>query len=255
MCLKTLTPTITAMDKVGNFCWPAEQARSGADGDVIFRVVSSKESLPTHARSYGGQQNVGASVEATVEGDREGRQKQNQSIVVGSCMMTTARSLSTSSNNSGGFTRRSNSSTVTSSVSHKSSRTSSSPRSARCCECSCSSNGDSQQTMRTNPPGIISNRSCKLSSTSSGSKRENRLRSRLIVDGEAPLQCLPQQSDLDPVFSKHRKYDLIAHRREAQGREVTGRFGSVNLDSVMAGSQLNSELSTPWSHVLRGQKW
>lgn len=60
---------------------------------------------------------------------------------------------------------------------------------------------------------------------------------------------------LDPVFDRHHKYDLIAEETAAQGGEVTGRFGKVHGSSVLAASQLTSELSTPWSHVLRGQKW
>ncbi len=60
---------------------------------------------------------------------------------------------------------------------------------------------------------------------------------------------------LDPVFDRHHKYDLIAEEQAAKGGEVTGRFGEIHGSSVMAANLLTSELSTPWSHVLRGQKW
>lgn len=60
---------------------------------------------------------------------------------------------------------------------------------------------------------------------------------------------------LDPSFDRHHKYDLIAHDRAASGGEITGRFGPVRGSSVVAASLLTSELSTPWSHVLRGQRW
>lgn len=60
---------------------------------------------------------------------------------------------------------------------------------------------------------------------------------------------------LDSVFERHRKYDMIAAERAKTGGDITGRFGAVNGASIMAASLLTSELSTPWSHVLRGQKW
>lgn len=71
----------------------------------------------------------------------------------------------------------------------------------------------------------------------------------------ATARQLSQFKTLDPVFQPHHKYDLIAQERAARGGEVTGRFGPVDGSSVLAASLLTSELSTPWSHVLRGQKW
>lgn len=100
--------------------------------------------------------------------------------------------------------------------------------------------------------------------SSNGSARENRLRPpTLRAHGTPPPSSssapsasrLPRVHALDPVFDRHHKYDLIAEERAAQGGEVTGRFGKVHGSSVLAASQLTSELSTPWSHVLRGQKW
>lgn len=92
-------------------------------------------------------------------------------------------------------------------------------------------------------------------------------RIRLETDGDDIEQaCAERKSSLstlalqpnerlDPAFERHRKFDLIAAERAVQGRDVTGRFGPVDGTSVVAASLLTSELSTPWSHVLRGQKW
>lgn len=102
------------------------------------------------------------------------------------------------------------------------------------------------------------------SSRSSG--RENRLRPPTILGHGTPpppssssarstTPKLPRFRVLDPVFDRHHKYDLVAEERAAQGGQVTGRFGPVHGSSVLAASLLTSELSTPWSHVLRGQKW
>lgn len=96
-------------------------------------------------------------------------------------------------------------------------------------------------------------------SSSRSNRRENRLRPPKILGDDTPPALttpkLPRFRVLDPVFEKHHKYDLVAQERAAQGGEVTGRFGPVHGSSVLAASQLTSELSTPWSHVLRGQKW
>lgn len=99
--------------------------------------------------------------------------------------------------------------------------------------------------------------------SSKSSARENRLRPPILrAHGTPPTSSsapsatrLPRVHALDPVFDRHHKYDLIAEERAAQGGEVTGRFGKVQGSSVLAASLLTSELSTPWSHVLRGQKW
>lgn len=82
-------------------------------------------------------------------------------------------------------------------------------------------------------------------------------------DNHAPVELtagssessLPSFGKLDPVFERHRKYDLIAAQRAARGGDVTDRFGPVDATAVSAASLLTSELSTPWSHMLRGQKW
>lgn len=104
------------------------------------------------------------------------------------------------------------------------------------------------------------------------SARENRLRPPLPGGGgsrqqqelQRGLSSLPSRSStpklrqfkqLDPVFNRHHRYDLIAEEQAARGGEITGRFGPVVGSSVVAASLLTSELSTPWSHVLRGQKW
>lgn len=97
------------------------------------------------------------------------------------------------------------------------------------------------------------------SGNSRSNGRENRLRPPKILGQDTPTPSttpkLPRFRVLDPVFDKHHKYDMVAEERAAQGGEVTGRFGPVHGSSVLAASLLTSELSTPWSHVLRGQKW
>jgi len=102
--------------------------------------------------------------------------------------------------------------------------------------------------------------------SASSSARENRLRPPALLLGHRTLP--PPSSSarpgthhpsrpraLDPVFDRHHKYDLIAEEQAAKGGEVTGRYGEIHGSSVMAANLLTSELSTPWSHVLRGQKW
>lgn len=106
----------------------------------------------------------------------------------------------------------------------------------------------------------LSHRSAKSSA------RENRLRPpALLLGNRTPpppsssarlgTHHPPRPRALDPVFGRHHKYDLIAEEKAAKGGEVTGRFGEIHGSSVMAANLLTSELSTPWSHVLRGQKW
>lgn len=71
----------------------------------------------------------------------------------------------------------------------------------------------------------------------------------------SPCSSPPRFKRLDPVFEPHRKFDLMAAEQSARGGDVTGRFGPVDGPSVLAASLVTSELSSPWSHVLRGQKW
>lgn len=114
-------------------------------------------------------------------------------------------------------------------------------------------------------PGMqLSHRSRGTNSSRSndnGSARERRLRPpALTAQGAMPpapssAAKPPRFRSLDPVFDRHHKYDLVADERAAEGMMVTGRFGPIQGPSVLAASLLTSELSTPWSHVLRGQKW
>lgn len=87
------------------------------------------------------------------------------------------------------------------------------------------------------------------------SRRRSRHHDMPLMRAASPTPRLPQFKSLDPVFDRHHKYDLIAEERAARGQAITGRFGPMKGSSVLAASLLTSELSTPWSHVLRGQKW
>lgn len=94
-------------------------------------------------------------------------------------------------------------------------------------------------------------------SNGSSSKRNGIPRSRLFKDDEARQHQhrFGRHKDLEPAFDRHHRYDFMAHLRAEEGKEVTGRFGSVDANSVMAASLRTSKLSAPWSHELRGQKW
>ncbi|CAM9278676.1 unnamed protein product [Discosporangium mesarthrocarpum] len=70
--------------------------------------------------------------------------------------------------------------------------------------------------------------------------------------GKDSQRLLPKYMPLDPVFDPHRKFDLLAATSTGP---ITNRYGPVDSASVLSASHLTSELSTPWSHVLRGQKY
>ncbi|CAM9707785.1 unnamed protein product [Hapterophycus canaliculatus] len=124
---------------------------------------------------------------------------------------------------------------------------------------SSSSNDGGHQQLSHRTRGSTSGNRSSRSNGKNNNAQENRLRPQTLLDLGAPaLTSAPKHTQLrtlDPVFDRHRKYDLIAEERAAEGSQVTGRFGPVHGDSVLAASLLTSELSTPWSHVLRGQKW
>lgn len=221
-------------------------------------------------------------------------QEQEQQLRGGGLSKLSARSrASTSSNRGGGSTQRSDSTCAPSSRSSSRSSTGSYTSSRLSSfRSTASSSSEHRNTDRRSNSGRSSRSSASRSRSraprptsydatnqgaalvtaghqlshrsNNGSARENRLRPpTLRAHGTPPPSSslapsatkLPRVHALDPVFDRHHKYDLIAQERAAQGGEVTGRFGEVHGSSVLAASQLTSELSTPWSHVLRGQKW
>lgn len=189
----------------------------------------------------------------------------------------------TTSSSGGASTRRSGASTASASprsYGNQSSRLSTSRLPSYGAD-SCDGNSSGRRTRR---PVLHTGSDNDAGSTgqpsSRRSARENRLRPLSLRQGDpqhrqekrypgrgspsAPTLRLPPSSPnpklpgfraLDPSFDRHHKYDLIAHDRAASGGEITGRFGPVRGSSVVAASLLTSELSTPWSHVLRGQRW
>ncbi|CAM9125110.1 unnamed protein product [Scytosiphon promiscuus] len=263
--------------EVGDFHWPQERARDG-DVETILATASATASSasvgdlhPTSISGRGTSQNAPPMVvsarrmkqhehaaETTVVSARNQPHQQQRDEPSGTARREVSarlRSPLSARDGSGGCTRRSDSTCAPSSSSGGSPTNSSRMLSSRS---SASSLRDEQRPnngRHTRPPlfhdkphqaGVIGG-------------RENRLRPRALLDrGRSSLVPAPKSARLrvlDPVFHRHRKYDLIAEERAAEGSQVTGRFGPVHGDSVLAASLLTSELSTPWSHVLRGQKW
>lgn len=261
--------------KIGDFCLPAEQAAHIGNAEDNSGAAAPKASLsssflPFEAHKESSQKEVGAGME-------DQRQQSGKTHRLMDSCIGTARS----SHQSYSFRRSSmcsSCSTVPSSTLDKDSGRSSSRPYSRCSGYSDSSHRDrvgsegriGRQTTHPTSPARIDDASfvghMSRHSDCSSSRREERLRLRLFKDDEArqQQQSLYQGSssthrfgrhiDLDPAFDRHHRYDLIAHLRAEEGKEVTGRFGPVNANSVMAASSLTSKLSLPWSHKLRGQK-
>lgn len=266
--------------KVGGFIWPADRAREG-DVDTILASVSSNASLrqpeapPTSSVMMSARSTMDherAEEEKVAAAEMQNHQQQRPDQRGNAHDPITGRSSGSSSVLSGASTWRSDATAVLSSRSRNSPKWLSS-RSSSCSGNSDKGSGDSRRRVpratshaKANGAVISGHVFRRSGANSTSSARENRLRpqsirstaadtlqERVLRQGlSSPSPSIPR---LDPVFSKHHKYDLVAHTRGACGAEITGRFGPVNEDSVMAASLLTSELSTPWSHVLRGQKW
>ena len=69
-----------------------------------------------------------------------------------------------------------------------------------------------------------------------------------------------EQQQLDTALPKHAKVDLKYHLARSRGEPapLTGRypaeFAQSGYKAIMA-NETSSNLTTHWSHVLRGQKW
>lgn len=272
----------TIIRKVGDFCWPAERARDG-DVETILASVPSNVSRPPAAdpSSVGGM-SITTPVELSARSVKQheqmaqaqvaaaAKQQQRRQQQCNSHNLTTSARSRCLSSSGGSSTWRSDATGSLSSVSRNSSRLSSS-RSSFCSDHNDGNN--SGRLTRRSASSAKPNQGVDIigQQSSSRSLRERRLRPPLLGVGEPrhkrehqnlPLlpspsstSKLPQFNALDPAFDRHHKYDLMADERAARGGEITGRFGSVKGSSVVAASLLTSELSTPWSHVLRGQKW
>ncbi|CAM9408489.1 unnamed protein product [Ectocarpus fasciculatus] len=276
--------------EVGGFCWPAERARGG---DVETILASSAVAAASNGSAMASSRLVSARGESKLSSmppmmlsARSVKQREQDAE---KNVLSARRRRTPSNGSSGGSTQRSDSTCAPSSSSSIGSYNSSrAPASFRP---SPSSPGDQQENSGRRSisssrsrarrpisydaahrvgvaPGMpqlqLSHRSRGAhSSRSNGnsSARERRLRPPSLTAQDAMLPApssaakTPRFRSLDPVFDRHHKYDLVAEERAAEGMVVTGRFGPVQGPSVLAASLLTSELSTPWSHVLRGQKW
>lgn len=223
---------------------------------MASKASLSSSSLPFEAHKESAQKNVGAGME-----EDKKQQTGETHRLMDSCVGT-ARS-SHQSYSFRGSSRRSSCSAST--LNKESGRSSSRPYS-RCSSGYSDSNprervGDEgrigRQTSRDRVDDASFVEQTSPHSNGSSSKRNKIMRSRLSKDDEARQHQhqFGRHKDLDPAFDKHRKYDLMAHLRAEEGKEVTGRFGPVDGNSVLAASLLTSNLSVPWSHELRGQKW
>ncbi|CAM9726872.1 unnamed protein product [Laminaria digitata] len=271
--------------EVGGFCWPAERAREG-DVETILASVSSNASLPpaagpSSARSRRPNPTPRISARSVQQIEQAAQEKNSAKTMSARCR--------TACSSGGASTQRSSITTASassrSSCSYHNSRLSSSRLSSYGAD---SNDGNSSSGHRTRRPVSHAAGSSNDAARSTGqpssrrSAKESRLRPLSLGQGD-PLRRqeeryqggdasssrtprltssrslsdpkLPSFRALDPSFDRHHKYDVIAHDRAASGGEITGRFGPVRGSSVVAASLLTSELSTPWSHVLRGQKW
>ncbi|CAM9177655.1 unnamed protein product [Ectocarpus sp. 12 AP-2014] len=269
--------------EVGGFCWPAERARGG---DVETILASSAAAAASNGSVMAFSRLISARDEPMLLSARSVKQREQDAE---KSVLSARRRRTPSMGNSGGSTQRSDSTCSPSSSSsigsYNSSRLPASFRS------SLSSQGDQQQNSGRRSSSSSSSSSSRSRSSAlrpmsydaarqvgvdpgmqlshrnssrsndNGSARERRLRPpALTAQGAMPpapssAAKPPRFRSLDPVFDRHHKYDLVAEERAAEGMMVTGRFGPVQGPSVLAASLLTSELSTPWSHVLRGQNW
>lgn len=246
--------------------------------------VRSRRRTPTpklSARSV--QQYEKAAQEQVIAGDEQEKQRQLQRCSSQNPASARSARCRTASSSGGASTHRSVATTASASSRSCSSQGSRLSTSRLSSYGAGSSDGNSSGRRTRRPVSHAGNNNDAGSTgqpSSRRSARENRLRPLSLGQGEpqprqeerypgggastAPTQRLPPSSPnpklpsfraLDPTFDRHHKYDLIAHDRAASGGEITGRFGPVRGSSVVAASLLTSELSTPWSHVLRGQRW
>ena len=245
--------------------------------------VRSRRKIPTpklSARSV--QQYEKAAQEQVIAGGESERKHQLTRCSSQNSPLTMSARCRTASSSGGASTRHSGATTASASsrsLSDQSSRLSTS----RLSSCGADSSDGNNSGRRTQRPVSHAGNNNDAGSTgqpsSRRSARENRLRPLSLGQGEpqhrqeerypgggapsaptlrspsTPNPKLPSFRALDPSFDRHHKYDLIADERAASGGEITGRFGPVRGSSVVAASLLTSELSTPWSHVLRGQRW
>ncbi|CAM9519446.1 unnamed protein product [Ectocarpus sp. 8 AP-2014] len=270
--------------EVGDFCWPAERARGG---DVETILASSAAAAASNGSAMASSRLVSARGEPMLLSARSVKQREQDAE---KNVLSARRRRTPSMGYSGGSTQRSDSTCAPSSSSSNGSYSSSRPPASF--QSSLSSQGDQQENSGRRSisssrsrsrssarrpmsydaehqvgvaPGMqLSHRSRGTNSSRSNdnvSARERRLRPpALTAQGAMPpapssTAKPPRFRSLDPVFDRHHKYDLVADERAAEGMMVTGRFGPIQGPSVLAASLLTSELSTPWSHVLRGQKW
>ncbi|CAM9355215.1 unnamed protein product [Choristocarpus tenellus] len=127
--------------------------------------------------------------------------------------------------------------------------------SSRSLSCTISTSKRSSQTRASQDSGRWSRSSStdrSISSSMEDSIQGQPQKYRVANSTARSSQILPQFQRLDNSFEKHHKYDI---RASTSIGPITGRYGPIDSASIISNSQLTAELSTPWSHILRGRKY